>query len=239
MMLQLLLHLVDITLSILFVHGLGWGVPGAAFGTVIGQGVAALVGLAILTQHYGGLTALLKRIAPGELRDAAAIRRMFGLSRDLMIRSMALMGAYAWFAAQGSRMGEVALSANAILLNLLMIVAFFQDGIAQGLSQDSRSRIIGRCRWGDWRSTTGRTATGSLVRHLPEGKLSTPARTEDCGLAVQPRSCTRQRSRKARSAPSWRQHRGAWRGGLDNPCRWCRTVCLRTALARYYRCWSG
>ena len=50
-----------------------------------------------------------------------ALRRMFGLSRDLMIRSIALMSAYAYFAAQGSRMGEVALAANAILLNLLMI----------------------------------------------------------------------------------------------------------------------
>ena len=36
-----------------------------------------------------------------------------------------------YFAAQGSRMGEVALSANAILLNFLMISAFFLDGLAQ------------------------------------------------------------------------------------------------------------
>src|SRR5690606_30969986 len=51
MMLQLLLHLIDITLSIWFVHGLGWGVPGAAFATVIGQAVAAILGLSILLRH--------------------------------------------------------------------------------------------------------------------------------------------------------------------------------------------
>ncbi|MCR6670394.1 MATE family efflux transporter [Devosia ginsengisoli] len=146
MMLQLLLHGFDIVLSIWFVHGLGWGVPGAAVGTVIGQAVAAFVGLFLLLRHYGGLGAVLRHIAPGELMDAVALRRMFGLSRDLMIRSAALMGAYAWFAAQGSRMGEVALSANAVLLNLLMIVAYFLDGIAQAAEQ-----LTGKAVGANWR----------------------------------------------------------------------------------------
>jgi MATE family multidrug resistance protein len=146
MMLQLLLHCIDIALSIWFVHGLGWGVPGAAIGTVIGQAVAALVGLGLLVCHFGGPRAVLARIEPGELLDAPALRRMFGLSRDLMIRSAALMGAYAWFAAQGSRMGEVALSANAILLNLLMIVGFFLDGIAQAAEQ-----LSGKAVGANWR----------------------------------------------------------------------------------------
>lgn len=158
MMLQLLLHLIDIALSIYFVHGLGWGVPGAAFGTVIGQGVAALVGLFILVRHYGGLAALLQRIAPGELRDAAAIKRMFGLSRDLMIRSLALMGAYAWFAAQGSRMGEVALAANAVLLNLLMVVGYFLDGIAQAAEQ-----LTGKAVGANWRPAFDRAYKLSML----------------------------------------------------------------------------
>ena len=146
MALQLLLHGCDIVLSIWFVHGLGWGVPGAALGTVIGQAVAAFVGLGLLLRHYGGLSAVLHKIAPGELLDAKALQRMFGLSRDLMIRSVALMSAYAWFAAQGSRMGEVALSANAVLLNLLMIVAYFLDGIAQAAEQ-----LTGKAVGANWR----------------------------------------------------------------------------------------
>jgi MATE family multidrug resistance protein len=146
MVLQLLLHGIDIVLSIWFVHGLGWGVPGAAIGTVIAQLVAAGVGLFLLLRHYDGLAAVLRHIAPGELLDAVAIQRMLGLSRDLMIRSAALMGAYAWFAAQGSRMGEVALSANAVLLNLLMVLAFFLDGIAQAAEQ-----LTGKAVGANWR----------------------------------------------------------------------------------------
>ncbi len=158
MMLQLLLHLIDITLSIWFVHGLGLGVPGAAFATVIGQAVAAVIGLGILLRHYGGLGALRARIAPGELRDGAAIRRMFGLSRDLMIRSMALMGAYAWFAAQGSRMGEVPLAANAVLLNLLMVVGYFLDGIAQAAEQ-----LTGKAVGANWRPAFDKAYRLSMI----------------------------------------------------------------------------
>jgi MATE family multidrug resistance protein len=146
MALQLLLHGINIAASIAFVYLLGWGVAGAAAGTVLGQIVAAVVGLGLLLRHYGGLKAVLGRIAPGELRDATALRRMFGLSRDLMIRSAALMGAYAWFAAQGSRMGEVALSANAVLLTLLMTIAFFLDGIAQAAEQ-----LTGKAVGANWR----------------------------------------------------------------------------------------
>lgn len=158
MALQLLLHLIDITLSIYFVHGLGWGVPGAAFATVIGQAMAAMVGLAILVRHYGGISALLARIAPGDMLDGPAIRRMFGLSRDLMIRSMALMGAYAWFAAQGSRMGEVPLAANAVLLNLLMMVGYFLDGIAQAAEQ-----LTGKSVGANWRPAFDRAYRLSML----------------------------------------------------------------------------
>ena len=157
MMLQMLLHGIDIVFSIWFVHGLGWGVPGAALGTVLGQAIAALVGLTLLMRHYGGPAAVLRAIAPGELLDAHALKRMFGLSRDLMIRSMALMGAYAWFAAQGSRMGEIALSANAILLNLLMVVGYFLDGIAQAAEQ-----LTGKAVGANWRPAFDRAYGLSL-----------------------------------------------------------------------------
>lgn len=145
MMLQILIHGVNMTLSIWFVWGLGWGVEGAALATVLGHIAAALLGLA-LVRHFGGLGRVTALIVPAELMNAGALRRMFALSRDLMIRSIALMGAYAYFAAQGSRMGEVALSGNAILLNLLMIGAFFLDGIAQAAEQ-----LCGKAVGANWR----------------------------------------------------------------------------------------
>lgn len=157
MLLQMIMHGFDITLSIWFVWGLGWGVPGAALGTVIGAIASCAAGLFLLVRHFGGPTKVLALIVPADLLDGTALRRMFGLSRDLMIRSIALMGAYAWFAAQGSRMGEVALGANAILLNFLMIGAFFLDGIAQAAEQ-----LSGKAVGANWRPAFDRAYALSM-----------------------------------------------------------------------------
>ena len=146
MMLQILLHGVNIVACVVFVYVFHWGVAGAGFGTLLGEFIATSLGLVLFVRHFGGLRKLLARIAPGELREVKALQRLVGLNRDLMIRSAALMCAYAWFAAQGSRMGDIQLSANAVLLNQLMIVAYFLDGIAQAAEQ-----LSGKALGANWR----------------------------------------------------------------------------------------
>jgi MATE family multidrug resistance protein len=91
MALQFLIHGVNIVVSILFVFGFGWGIAGAALGTVLGQAAAAIAGLIIMLRHYGAFSGLARRITRSALLDRKAVLRMFGLSRDLMIRSIALM----------------------------------------------------------------------------------------------------------------------------------------------------
>jgi len=146
MTLQILVHGVNIISCIVFVYVLHWGVAGAGFGTLLGEFVSTAAGLVLFVRHFGGVRKLLALIAPGELREVKALQRLVGLNRDLMIRSAALMSAYAWFAAQGSRMGEIQLSANAVLLNQLMIVAYFLDGIAQAAEQ-----LSGKALGANWR----------------------------------------------------------------------------------------
>lgn len=135
MSLQILLHGINIVSCLLFVFVFHWGVAGAAFGTLLAECIGASGGLVLFVRHFGGVRKLFALIGWDELRETQALTRLVGLNRDLMIRSAALMSAYAWFAAQGSRMGEIALSANALLLNQLMIVAYFLDGIAQAAEQ--------------------------------------------------------------------------------------------------------
>ena len=141
MALQILIHAVNIVLNLLFVFGLGWGVAGTAAATVCGHIVAALVGLTLAARHFGGARRLAALIIPRELLDTLAVRRMFALSRDITIRTLALMASYVYFAAQGSRAGEVVLSGNAILMNFLMIMAFFLDGLAQAAEQLSGKAV--------------------------------------------------------------------------------------------------
>ncbi len=157
MMLQVLIHLVDIALSVWFVFGLGWGVFGAALGSVLGQVVSCALGLWLVQRHYGGLGPIRAALTRAELFDLAGLRRMLGLSRDLMIRSAALILAYGWFAAQGSRAGEVTLSANAILMNFLMLSGFFLDGIGQAAEQ-----LCGKAVGANWRPAFERAFTLSM-----------------------------------------------------------------------------
>jgi len=121
--------------SVYFVFGLGLGVAGVAWGTVLAQIVAALGGAFIVVRHYGGLGAMMALVPVQSLKSTQPLKRLFSLSASLMIRSVALMAAFAYFAAQGSRAGAVTLAANAILLNFFSVSAFFLDGIATASEQ--------------------------------------------------------------------------------------------------------
>jgi MATE family multidrug resistance protein len=61
--------------------------------------------------------------------------RMLTVNRDIMIRTAALIAVWLFFAAQGARTGDVALAANAVLNNFLLISAFFLDGLANAAEQ--------------------------------------------------------------------------------------------------------
>ena len=69
------------------------------------------------------------------LLDRTKLRRMIGVNRDIMIRSAALIFAFAFFTAQGARGGDVTLAANAVLMNLFLIASFFLDGFATAAEQ--------------------------------------------------------------------------------------------------------
>lgn len=129
--LQILLNGTNIILSLLFGFYLGWGVAGVAWGTVGGELVAMLAGLGIVLSRFRrGPSVSLARIA-----DISAIRRMMVLNRDIMIRSFALLAAFALFARQGAQFGTVTLAANAVLMNFFLTTAFFLDGFATAAEQ--------------------------------------------------------------------------------------------------------
>jgi MATE family multidrug resistance protein len=61
--------------------------------------------------------------------------RMLAVNRDIMIRTAALVSVWLFFTAQGARAGDLALAANAVLNNFLLISAFFLDGLANAAEQ--------------------------------------------------------------------------------------------------------
>ena len=127
LVLQLVLNLTNMALDALFVLGFGWDVRGVAFGTVLAEWSAASIGLMIAIRHlrrFGGLW------SRERLWVVDRLRRTMSVNGDIMIRSLALIFVYVWFMAQGARQGDVILAANAVLMHLLSVSAFFLDGLA-------------------------------------------------------------------------------------------------------------
>jgi MATE family multidrug resistance protein len=135
MMLQMLINGINIVLCLAFVYGFHWGVPGVAAAAVIGHATSMIVGLTLVVRHFGGFARIRHFVHLERLRDVKALARLFALSRDLMIRSAALMGAFAYFTAQTARVSELSLASNAVLMQFLMISAFFLDGQGQAAEQ--------------------------------------------------------------------------------------------------------
>lgn len=131
MVLQIVLNLINIGLSIWFVYGLNWGVSGVAAATVIAEVSVVFVSLFIVFWQLRTFKNVFRNISMQRIFAGAALKRLFSLSRDLMLRSLVLSSAFALFTAQMSRQGELTLAASAVLLNFMMVTAFFLDGQAQ------------------------------------------------------------------------------------------------------------
>lgn len=133
--LQTVLNLTNISLNIWFVLGLGWGVEGVAAASVLAELVALLVGLALVWQRL--------RKAPwptrAEILDRTELIRMMAVNRDIMIRSFALLFAFATFTRLSAQQGEVVLAANAILQKFFLLAGYFLDGMATAAEQ-----LVGR-----------------------------------------------------------------------------------------------
>ena len=164
--LQIALNGVNIALSLWLGLGLGWGIEGVAWATVIAEGVALALGLAAIGLLLKG-TAL---PTPARIADRAAFARLFALNRDILIRSFCLLGTFFAFTALGARFGTDVLAANAVLMNFFMISGFFLDGLATAAEQ-----LAGRAVGARWRPAFDASVRLSLLWGVVLGGLLTAA----------------------------------------------------------------
>lgn len=132
LVLQLVLNGLNIGLDILFVMGLHMGVEGVALGTLIAEVFAAGFGLWLALKMLRNRLPDV-RLLPFDwtrILDREAIRRTVSVNFDIMIRTLCLIFALAWFTNQGAKSGDVLLAANAILMQFVTFAAFFLDGFA-------------------------------------------------------------------------------------------------------------
>ena len=118
---QVVMNGVNIVLDIWFVAGLGWGPAGIGAGTAIAEWVALLFGLALVWRSLQPEAGLF---------DRAALLALFNANRDILIRTLALLFAFAWFVRSGAQMGTAQLAGNEVLLQFITVAAFVLDGFA-------------------------------------------------------------------------------------------------------------
>ena len=129
--LQILLNGLNIVLGIVLVHTFGFGVAGVGWASFVAETATALVGIGVIFRLSDRST----RPSRHEILDGKAFARMIAINRDIMIRSFALLFAFALFTARSAAAGDVILAANEILMNLIVLAAYFLDGLAAAAEQ--------------------------------------------------------------------------------------------------------
>ena len=124
-LLQLFLNLLNIALAVVFVLAAGKGVEGAAMAAVCAEYAAAVLGFLIAIRFLRGGS-----VTRAAVFDRAAFKRLLAVNGDIMIRTVCLMFAFTFFAAQGARLGDVELAANSVLRNMSELSAYVLDGFA-------------------------------------------------------------------------------------------------------------
>lgn len=120
-------NLLNMLLDLLFVFGLGMAADGVALATVCAEYFSLLLGLWFCRRMLARL--------PGEwvwqrLRRLSDYRELISVNRYLFVRTLLLLMTLAFFTAQGAQQGTTILSANAVLLNFMLLISNALDGFA-------------------------------------------------------------------------------------------------------------
>ena len=126
-LLQLLINGLNIIFDIVLVSGFGMEIEGVAYGTLAAEVIAVGVGLWIVRRELMRREAM---PAVSEVFNRQKLVRVFRVNRDIMLRTVILVSAFAFFVNEGAKGGDIILAANAILYHLMSLSAYVLDGFA-------------------------------------------------------------------------------------------------------------
>src|SRR5688572_4431802 len=147
---QIFGNALNIGLDFLFVFGLGWGVAGVAFASVIASYAGLLLGLCYVARTV--------RALPGHgharLLDRERLIRMVAINGDIVLRTFCVVSVLGLFMAKSAELGDVTLAANQVLHNFLVFTSFGLDGFAhaaeailgEAVGQRDRKAFLGAMR---------------------------------------------------------------------------------------------
>ncbi len=155
--------LVNIALDLWFVLGLHLGPAGVGNATAIADWVSLFVGLFFVRRaiHAGGGW-LEGALGVPALFDLAAMRRLFDVNINLMVRTWSLIFGFTWFVNAGAKQGVAPLAGNQILQQIIAIWAFVLDAFAF-VAEAEAGRAFGRRSLTDFRRACLLTAEPAMI----------------------------------------------------------------------------
>jgi MATE family multidrug resistance protein len=139
--LQLLLNITNGVLNVTFVVGLGWGVPGVAWGTLIAQLLTAAASVWVLLRIYGSAP-LLAAVRDGHTWVLRGFRKLVLVNGFIFVRTIFLMTALALIMRVAARLGTVEMAASHVLNQYMLLIALGLDGFAHA------SEALAGAAWG-------------------------------------------------------------------------------------------
>ena len=132
--LQLFLNGSNMVLDIIAAGVLGLGAQGIAIGTVIAEVSTCFLGFYRLRNHLAqmqGLEGACREFWPWhKIRVMSQMWTLISANVDIMIRTLLLVFAFAYFTNEAAKYGVLALAATHIVLQIMAFTAFFLDGFA-------------------------------------------------------------------------------------------------------------
>lgn len=120
-------NVVNILVSLVLVIVCHFGITGVAVGTLTAQYVGLFLAILLWWYRY---RMLVSNGLPTGTWNGVAIVRFFRVNRHIFLRTLCLVAVSTWFTTAGTRMGELTLAANALLMQLFVIFSYFMDGFA-------------------------------------------------------------------------------------------------------------
>lgn len=167
---------VNAALSAVLIYPAGWGVAGAAWGTLLAQTGAAITFLVLGHRALDG---------PPRSLDRQAMGSMLKVSRDLFLRTLSLLSGLLITTAVAARMGVRVIAAHQVVREIWSLLVMLLDGLAIA-AQAMLGTAVGRGRamrsYGDvrrllsWGFVTG-SAAGVIV--LSVGGIAPGIFTDD------------------------------------------------------------
>jgi MATE family multidrug resistance protein len=117
----------NIVLNYVFIFLWGWGAAGAGLATASSQVLMAIVGLILAGRETSWQQIWQLRHHLLDMNDLGA---MIHLNRAILVRTFALLSAFAGFTNLSASLGTGLLTANALMLQVVTLAAYFIDGLA-------------------------------------------------------------------------------------------------------------